>query len=60
MQGNTSAEANPNGTAENIAGIMNKTKNVLGLMPHPERHSEAALGGTDGVALFQSLLKKLG
>ncbi len=51
---------NPNGAAENIAGIMNKGKNVLGLMPHPERHSEAALGGTDGATLFQSLLAKLG
>lgn len=59
-EGNATAEANPNGTQENIAGIMNAKKNVLGLMPHPERHSESALGGKDGAALFQSLLAKLG
>ena len=53
-------DANPNGARENIAGITNEKKNVLGLMPHPERHSDAALGGTDGVAMFQSLLAKLG
>lgn len=58
--GAITADANPNGTAQNIAGITNAKKNVLGLMPHPERHSEAALGGNDGAALFQSLLAKLG
>src|SRR5690606_33413553 len=58
--GDTTAEANPNGTCENIAGITNKAKNVMGLMPHPERHSEAALGGTDGAAMFQSLRARLG
>lgn len=58
--GKPTPDANPNGSLENIAGIMNKKKNVLGLMPHPERHSDAALGGTDGAALFQSLLAKLG
>lgn len=47
-----------NGAQENIAGITNKAGNVLGLMPHPERHAEAALGGADGAILFQSLLKK--
>lgn len=47
-----------NGAQENIAGITNKAGNVLGLMPHPERHADAALGGTDGAILFQSLLKK--
>lgn len=59
-EGNVNADTNPNGAQENIAGIFNKKKNVLGLMPHPERHAEAALGGTDGAALFQSLLAKLG
>jgi phosphoribosylformylglycinamidine synthase len=59
-EGNTSAEANPNGTQQNIAGITNKAKNVLGLMPHPERHSETALGGADGAIMFQSLRTKLG
>jgi phosphoribosylformylglycinamidine synthase len=48
-----------NGAQENIAGITNRQKNVLGLMPHPERHAESALGGSDGAILFQSLLKKL-
>ena len=53
--GAPTAAANPNGTSENIAGITNKTRNVFGLMPHPERHSEQALGGQDGARLFQSL-----
>ncbi|MES2984086.1 MAG: phosphoribosylformylglycinamidine synthase subunit PurQ [Pseudomonadota bacterium] len=57
--GKPSARGNPNGTRENIAGITNKAKNVLGLMPHPERFSDAALGGTDGAPMFQSLLARL-
>jgi phosphoribosylformylglycinamidine synthase I len=48
--------ANPNGAMHNIAGILNERKNVLGMMPHPERHADPATGGTDGVALFTSLL----
>lgn len=52
-------EENPNGARDNIAGITNEAKNVMGLMPHPERHSEAALGGADGAILFQSLLSRL-
>mgnify|MGYP003386793262 FL=1 len=55
---NPSAHGNPNGARENIAGITNKSKNVLGLMPHPERFADAALGGADGAAMFQSLLAK--
>ncbi|MSP62929.1 MAG: phosphoribosylformylglycinamidine synthase subunit PurQ [Myxococcales bacterium] len=47
--------ANPNGSLRNIAGIANRAGNVVGLMPHPERASEAILGGTDGRALFDSL-----
>ncbi len=47
---------NPNGSQLNIAGICNKARNVLGMMPHPERHSEALLGGVDGATLFTSLL----
>lgn len=47
-----------NGAQENIAGITNAKKNVLGLMPHPERHADAALGGVHGAVMFQSLLKK--
>ena len=59
-EGEATRDANPNGTQQNIAGITNKSKNVLGLMPHPERHADAALGGTDGAVLFQSLLARLG
>ena len=51
--------ANPNGSAHNIAGIVNEKHNVLGLMPHPERVVDPLLGGTDGKALFQSLLDTL-
>ncbi|GAB4324427.1 MAG: phosphoribosylformylglycinamidine synthase subunit PurQ [Candidatus Sumerlaeia bacterium] len=52
-------ESNPNGSVNNIAGICNAAGNVLGLMPHPERASEAALGGTDGRTLFESALAHL-
>lgn len=45
-----------NGARDDIAGITNKAKNVMGLMPHPERHADEALGGTDGRTLFNSLL----
>lgn len=55
-QGEATPAANPNGAQENIAGIFNKTRNVLGLMPHPERHAEAALGGTDGLMMFRALV----
>ena len=51
--------ANPNGSVENIAGVVNETGTVLGLMPHPERAAETAMGGTDGLLLFQSLLGTL-
>jgi phosphoribosylformylglycinamidine synthase I len=50
---------NPNGSARDIAGILNDKRNVMGLMPHPERVVEEALGGTDGRALFQSLIETL-
>jgi phosphoribosylformylglycinamidine synthase len=46
--------ANPNGSVGNIAGVCNERGNVLGMMPHPERAAEAALGSTDGLALFRS------
>ena len=51
--------ANPNGSVDNIAGIVSEDGNVLGLMPHPERAAEAALGGTDGLLILQSLLGSL-
>jgi phosphoribosylformylglycinamidine synthase len=55
--GLVSAAANPNGTLDSIAGICNAERNVFGMMPHPERASEAVLGNTDGRALFESLLR---
>jgi len=51
--------ANPNGSQRNIAGIYNETFTVLGLMPHPERLIDPALGGEDGVAMFRSLVETL-
>lgn len=48
---------NPNGSVQAIAGIMNQAGNVLGMMPHPERASEAILGSTDGLKLFQSIVE---
>ena len=57
--GEVNAEANPNGAARNIAGIFNEKRTVLGLMPHPERLAEAALGGTDGKLMFDGLVEAL-
>ena len=53
--GTVSAEANPNGARDNIAGVFNEAKTVLGMMPHPERLADPMLGGTDGRALFDGL-----
>jgi phosphoribosylformylglycinamidine synthase len=50
---------NPNGSARNIAGILSEKRNVLGLMPHPERVVDEVLGGTDGRKLFQSLIEAI-
>jgi phosphoribosylformylglycinamidine synthase len=58
-QGHLTDEANPNGSLDNIAGICNRERNVLGLMPHPERASEEVLGSHDGRTLFQSLAMAL-
>jgi phosphoribosylformylglycinamidine synthase len=52
-------QANPNGSARDIAGILSEKRNVLGLMPHPERAVDPATGGTDGRALFKSLIEAL-
>ena len=57
--GREDAAANPNGSLANIAGICNRERNVLGLMPHPERAVETALGSTDGLVIFQSLIESL-
>jgi phosphoribosylformylglycinamidine synthase subunit PurQ / glutaminase len=53
--GEITAQANPNGSLDNIAGICNPGRNVLGMMPHPERASEPALGCVDGMKVFESL-----
>ena len=57
--GKIEPDGNPNGSVGNIAGILNKEKNVLGLMPHPENATDSELGGTDGYALFQSIVENL-
>ena len=56
-QGKTTTAANPNGSLINIAGICNRERNIVGLMPHPERACEDLLGGTDGRYIFESMLK---
>lgn len=58
-RGNVTHESNPNGSIGNIAGIINREGNVLGLMPHPERASETLLGSADGRTLFESLFDSL-
>ncbi len=55
--GEVSPEANPNGSTGNIAGVLNREKNVLGLMPHPERAAEAIVGSDDGLAFFKSMVE---
>lgn len=55
--GNTTEEINPNGSKQNIAGILNTQGNVLGMMPHPERASEEILGSKDGKKIFHSMIK---
>lgn len=55
-EGNVADAWNPNGSAKNIAGIANEQKNVVGMMPHPERASEAILGNEAGRAIFESVL----
>jgi len=54
--GDVNADSNPNGALENIAGITNKTKNVFGMMPHPERAADSNLSNVDGKAIFESWL----
>jgi phosphoribosylformylglycinamidine synthase subunit PurQ / glutaminase len=54
-EGRLTSEANPNGSARNIAGICNRARNVLGLMPHPERCSESILGNAQGLQIFKSI-----
>ena len=58
-QGEQTAEANPNGSLGNIAGILNAGRNVLGMMPHPDRSSEKLLGSADGWKVFASMVEAL-
>ena len=58
--GQTTADTNPNGSIDNIAGIINERGNVLGMMPHPERACEALLGGEDGLYIWRSILENVG
>lgn len=56
--GMVSQETNPNGSVDNIAGVVNEAGNVLGMMPHPERRCDPVLGGTDGRLLFESVFQE--
>ena len=56
-KGKIEKESNPNGSSNNISGILNENKNILGMMPHPERLIDPLLSGEDGSLLFTSLLK---
>ena len=58
-EGRIASEANPNGSARGIAGICNARRNVLGMMPHPERCSESSLGNADGLGVFKSIANAL-
>ena len=58
-EGEITREANPNGSLDNIAGILSEGRNVLGMMPHPDRSSEALLGSSDGFRIFESLVETL-
>jgi phosphoribosylformylglycinamidine synthase len=55
-RGNLTKDANPNGSLDHVAGVCNERRNVLGLMPHPERAAEAILGSEDGRLMFASIL----
>lgn len=57
--GEITAAANPNGSLENIAGVLSEGRNVLGMMPHPDRSSESLLGSADGLLLFRSMVESL-
>jgi phosphoribosylformylglycinamidine synthase I len=59
VDGEVNAASNPNGSLHNIAGLCNETRNVVGLMPHPERACELAVGSADGLVLFESVLKSV-
>jgi len=56
--GRLTAESNPNGSIDNIAGVANETFNVFGMMPHPERAADPALGSSDGRLIFESIVRR--
>jgi phosphoribosylformylglycinamidine synthase len=58
-EGQVTRDANPNGSLNNIAGIVNEGRNVLGMMPHPDRSSESILGSSDGRLIFESMVNAL-
>ncbi len=58
VEGNTNQLANPNGSLENIAGVINKAGNVMGMMPHPERCTEDILTSADGMKIFDSVIRE--
>jgi phosphoribosylformylglycinamidine synthase len=58
-QGRIVSDANPNGSIENIAGICNRERNVFGLMPHPDRASDARLGSADGAKILRSMMQTI-
>ena len=58
-EGRVTRASNPNGSSRNIAGICNATRNVMGMMPHPERCSESLLGCADGLLVFKSIAASL-
>ena len=58
-KGNIDIESNPNGSVNNIAGIFNNKKNILGMMPHPERMIDESLSGEDGSIFFKNLLNNI-
>ena len=57
--GQITPDANPNGSLNNIAGIVNEQRNVMGMMPHPDRSSEEILGSADGKLIFESMVNAL-
>ena len=59
VEGGVTVEANPNGSLHNIAGIVNEQRNVLGMMPHPDRSYDSVLGSSDGKLLFESMVHAL-
>ena len=59
INGEISPNSNPNGSIQNIAGVFNQKKNILGMMPHPERLIDPILSGEDGSMLFESLNKSV-